>query len=95
LLGGGRLEEPEPSADDALKVIALQSIDAVPPVTANADDPGPFQDVKVPCRRRPTVAEAFRQVSGREFGPVVGKNVHDLAPRLVRQRVEHGRDLAE
>jgi hypothetical protein len=75
--------------------MALQSIDTVPPVTPSADDPGRFQDVKVPRRGRPTVAEPLGQVSGRQFRPVVRKQLHDVASRLVRQRVENGRDLIE
>jgi len=76
-------------------VIALQSVDAVPTDTPNADDPRRFEDVKVTRRGRPTVTEPIRQISGRQLRPVVGKQLHDVASHLVRQRVEHGRDLIE
>jgi hypothetical protein len=76
-------------------VISLEAVDRTAAITTNADDARSFENTEVAGGGGPAVAEQLGEVPRGQLRPVVRENLHDVAPDLVRQRLEDSVAFAE
>src|SRR5262245_51072570 len=92
LCAGRQVEQPDPSSEHLLKMLAVEPVDTVATFASDRDDLGLLEHAEVTGRRRPAVTEAGSQIPGRQLGSEVGEEENDVATCLVGQSAEDALD---
>src|SRR6476469_2722669 len=80
---------PEPVAGEGER-LRLQPVDAAAPAPLGADDPGGFEQLQVPRRRRPGMGEEARDRAGAHLPALEIEADQDPPPRRMGERGEQG-----
>ena len=76
-------------------MLDVERVVPFPTLLLDPDQPGCFQALQVPRRRRPGVTEAVREVTGGHRAAPRVERHEDVTPMLARQRTEDGLELVQ